>query len=158
MADEPYIIDDVDGERFRLNRSVLIDPVILEQESERIFARSWIYVGHESEIAEPGDFRTRTVAGRPLIFARDGAGCVRGYLNTCRHRGAMLCREREGNRRRFTCMYHGWATVVNRASSSISEPPHDNTDDGADDTEPLSRAPLPIPSLVQAPDGGSVSV
>ena len=108
MADEPYIIDDVDGERFRLNRSVLVDPVILEQESERIFARSWIYVGHESEIAEPGDFRTRTVAGRPLIFARDGAGSVRGYLNTCRHRGAMLCREREGNRRRFTCMYHGW--------------------------------------------------
>jgi len=106
--DGPYIIDDVDGERFRLNRSVLVDPAILERELERVFARSWIYVGHGSEIDAPGDFKTRIVAGRPVIFARDGSGRVRTYLNTCRHRGAMLCREREGNRQRFTCMYHGW--------------------------------------------------
>ncbi len=106
--DGPYINDDVDGERFRLNRSVLVDPAILDRELERVFARSWIYVGHESEIDAPGDFKTRIVAGRPVIFARDDSGRVRTYLNTCRHRGAMLCREREGNRRRFTCMYHGW--------------------------------------------------
>ena len=106
--DGPYIIDDVDGERFRLNRSVLVDPEILERELERVFARSWIYVGHESEIDASGDFKTRMVAGRPIIFARDGAGQVHAYLNTCRHRGAVLCREREGNQRRFTCMYHGW--------------------------------------------------
>lgn len=106
--DSPYIIDDINGERFRLNRSVLVDPVILQSERKRVFARSWIYVGHESEISSAGDFKTRTVAGRQVIFARDGSGRVRTYLNTCRHRGAMLCREREGNQKRFTCMYHGW--------------------------------------------------
>ena len=42
MIDGPYIIDDVDGERFRLNRSVLVDPAILERELECVFARSWI--------------------------------------------------------------------------------------------------------------------
>ena len=106
--DGPYIIDDIAGQRFRLNRGVLVDPEILERERESIFGRSWIYVGHESEIGAPGDFKTRNVAGRPVILARDGSGDVRAYLNTCRHRGAMLCREREGNQRRFTCMYHGW--------------------------------------------------
>ena len=106
--DGPYIIDDIDGERFQLNRSVLVEPEILKIEHQRVFGRSWIYVGHESEISFAGDFKTRTVAGRPVIFARDGSGQVRTYLNTCRHRGAMLCREREGNQNSFTCMYHGW--------------------------------------------------
>ena len=106
--DGPYIIDDIDGERFQLNRSVLVEPEVLKIEHQRVFARSWIYVGHESEISLAGDFKTRTVAGRPVIFARDGSGQVRTFLNTCRHRGAMLCREREGNQNSFTCMYHGW--------------------------------------------------
>lgn len=105
---EPYIIDDPDNERFQLNRSVLVDPGILQAEQTRIFDRCWIYLGHESEIAEPGDFRTRNVAGRPILFVRDSAGRVRAFLNTCRHRGTMVCREREGNQSRFTCLYHGW--------------------------------------------------
>lgn len=106
--DRPFIIDDPERERFRLNRRVLVDPEILETEHRRIFDRCWIYLGHDSEIPGNGDFRTRLVAGRPVLFVRDGAGRARAFLNTCRHRGTMVCREREGNRTRFTCLYHGW--------------------------------------------------
>ena len=108
MIDGPYIIDDREAKRFRLNRGVLVDADVLEREHAAIFQQCWIYCGHESEIAEPGDFRTRDVAGRPVIFARDSGGNARAYLNTCTHRGAVLCREREGSRERFACMYHGW--------------------------------------------------
>jgi p-cumate 2,3-dioxygenase alpha subunit len=109
MRREPYILDEPDRMRFRLNRRVLVDPEILDRELARVFDRSWIYVGYDSEVERPGDFRTRSVAGRPVIFARDRSGRVRAFLNTCRHRGAMVCREREGRRDRFVCMYHGWA-------------------------------------------------
>ncbi len=52
--------------------------------------------------------RPRDVAGRPVIFCRDREGAVRCFLNTCRHRGALVCTEREGSTRYFTCPYHGW--------------------------------------------------
>ena len=106
--DRPFIIDQPEKERFRLNRRVLVDPELLEIEHRRIFGRCWIYLGHDSEIPASGDFRTRLVAGRPVLFVRDRAGRARAFLNTCRHRGTMVCREREGNRTRFTCLYHGW--------------------------------------------------
>ena len=115
--DAPFIIDH--PERFRLNRRVLVDPGILEIERRRIFDTCWIYLGHDSEIPETGDFRTRNVAGRPVLFARDREGRARAFLNTCRHRGTMVCREREGNRTRFTCLYHGWTYDVGGALTHV---------------------------------------
>jgi p-cumate 2,3-dioxygenase alpha subunit len=109
MRRDPYILDEPGRMRFRLNRRVLVDPDILDGERRRVFDRSWIYLGYDSEVEASGDFRTRMVAGRPVIFARDRAGRVRGFLNTCRHRGTMVCRDREGRRERFVCMYHGWS-------------------------------------------------
>ncbi|MFM2128795.1 MAG: hypothetical protein RL477_341, partial [Pseudomonadota bacterium] len=108
MSAGPYIIDDPARHTFRLNREVLVSPEILAGETSRIFERCWIYVGHASEIPGAGDFRTRRVAGRPVIFCRDSHGAVRCLFNTCRHRGAIVAREREGNARRFYCIYHGW--------------------------------------------------
>ena len=83
----------------------------------QIFGRCWIYVGHSSELKKPGDFRSRKVAGRPVIFCRDQQGTIHCLFNTCRHRGAIVCTEREGNRRRFQCIYHGW-TYGNDGRSS----------------------------------------
>lgn len=109
MNDRPLVLNDPLAQDFRVNRSVLVDPEILELEKRRIFDLCWIYVGHESEVRLPGDFKTRTVCGRPVIFCRDGAGAVCVFLNTCRHRGARVCREAEGNARHHTCFYHGWS-------------------------------------------------
>ena len=131
--DRPFIIDEPDRQRFRLNRSVLVEPGILEAERARIFERCWIYLGHDSEIPRPGDFATRTVAGRPVIFVRDGAGAVRAFLNTCRHRGTVVCREREGNRRRFTCLYHGWTYDIGGALRNV--PGRDAYGEGFDEAD-----------------------
>src|SRR5690348_17231441 len=108
MSAAPMVRHDPGAMRFEINRAALVDPEALELERSRIFDRCWIYVGHESEVRQPGDFRTRVVCGRPMILCRDSAGAVRVFLNTCRHRGAMVCREREGNAQRYTCFYHGW--------------------------------------------------
>jgi p-cumate 2,3-dioxygenase alpha subunit len=93
---------------FRVHRDAYVSCEILELEWQRIFDRSWLYVGHESEVPGPGDFRTRDVAGRPLILCRDSAGALRVLINSCTHRGAQVCRERQGNARSFQCFYHAW--------------------------------------------------
>lgn len=103
------LIDDRPADRlFRVNRRAFTDPSVLEAERLAVFDRSWIYAGHESEIPEPGDFRARDVAGRPVILARGGDGEVRVLLNTCTHRGTLVCRETAGNTKTFQCPYHAW--------------------------------------------------
>jgi p-cumate 2,3-dioxygenase subunit alpha len=102
------VVNQPQAMHFQVNRSALVDPAIHEAEQRRIFDRCWIYVGHESELAKPGDFKTRTICGRPIIFAKSAKGESRVFLNTCRHRGSLVCREREGNAERYTCFYHGW--------------------------------------------------
>src|SRR5258708_35964334 len=93
------IIDDRLGGIFRVNRRVFTDPEILEEERREVFDRSWLYAGLESEIANSGDFVTRKVGGRPVILVRDGDGAARAFLNTCPHRGNIVCRERAGSTR-----------------------------------------------------------
>lgn len=66
-----YIEVDQEIPRFRVNRKVMTDPAVFAVERERIFDHSWLYIGHETELAKPNDYVTRTVAGRPLILARD---------------------------------------------------------------------------------------
>ncbi len=103
-----YVIDDGDGGLFKVARKSFVDDAVLEDERRRIFDRCWLYLGHESEIAKPGDFVTRAIAGRNLIFNRDRSGAINAFYNTCTHRGAMVCRENKGNSRNFACFYHGW--------------------------------------------------
>jgi p-cumate 2,3-dioxygenase subunit alpha len=102
------VVEDRKTHTFSVNREVFVSPDVFEGENRAIFDKCWIYVGHASEIRAPGDFRTRNVAGRPIIFCRDRQGTPRALINSCRHRGAIVCREREGNTRQFYCMYHGW--------------------------------------------------
>jgi p-cumate 2,3-dioxygenase subunit alpha len=100
--------DQVQQGYFRVNRASMVEDEVFQAEMRTIFAHCWLYVGHESEVPNPGDYLARTVAGRPLIVWRDTHGQVRVYLNTCRHRGAMLCRVPNGNARGLSCFYHAW--------------------------------------------------
>jgi p-cumate 2,3-dioxygenase subunit alpha len=93
---------------FRVHRSTMTEQRILDAEWDRIFQRSWLYVGHESELPEPGDYRRRNVARRPLIFLRNREGEVKIFFNTCTHRGALVCRKDAGNANNFQCFYHAW--------------------------------------------------
>ena len=118
-ATGPWVREDRDAGRFQVNREVFVAADILAREHRAIFDHCWIYLGHGSEIAEPGRFVSRPVAGRPLIFCRDKDGTVHGLLNTCRHRGAAVCRERAGTARTFYCMYHGWVYGLDGALRAV---------------------------------------
>src|SRR3954468_20222533 len=141
MNEPRYVLQDPDRHDFRVHRGAMVEPAVLEQEMRRIFDACWIYVGHESEVRAPGDFVTRTICGRPVIFSRDSAGRARVFLNACRHRGAVVCRERSGNAKGYTCFYHGWSydrdgaldgvpgassypASFDRAEFGLASPPH----------------------------------
>src|SRR5579885_995964 len=114
-----FVIEDRERMQFSVSRETLVSPAVLEAEQHAIFGRCWIYVGHGSEVPAPGDYKTRTVAGRPVILCRDRGGQVRCFFNTCRHRGAMVCTGREGGTRYFTCPYHGWTYDTDGALHSV---------------------------------------
>jgi len=81
---------------------------IWEAELDRIFGRSWVFIGHASEIPEPGDYRLRYIGTDPYIFVRSESGDTTVLFNSCRHRGTEVCRSEKGNTSHFRCPYHGW--------------------------------------------------
>jgi p-cumate 2,3-dioxygenase subunit alpha len=117
----PYIFEDWDARIFRVNREVFRSDEIFARERQ-LWDRLWLYLGHESEVPKPGDFKVRTLAGRPLIFARDSRGQVRAYLNSCPHRGTILCRETEGNAKTYQCFYHAWTFANTGELVGIPDP------------------------------------
>jgi 3-phenylpropionate/trans-cinnamate dioxygenase subunit alpha len=98
----------IDPEGGLIDRRIFADHEIYELERERVFARCWLYLGHESEIANPGDFVAAYMGEEPVILWRDLNGRVGAFLNLCRHRGNRVCRADRGNAKTFTCSYHGW--------------------------------------------------
>lgn len=99
--------DDTNG-IFQVSRRAFVDGALMEREYEAVFDTCWLYLGHESELPKPGDFVTRTVARRNILFTRDAQGKLHALFNTCPHRGATVCREAKGNSKVFQCFYHGW--------------------------------------------------
>ena len=94
--------------RDRVHSRIYTDPAIFDEELEKIFRRTWVFVGHESEIPEPGDFRARRIGRQPVLFVRGQDGVVRVLMNRCTHRGSLVCVEERGNAGRFVCPYHSW--------------------------------------------------
>jgi Rieske 2Fe-2S family protein len=86
------------------------DPKHYERELQRIWYRNWVYVGRSIELARPRSFRTFELGDQKLLLVRDDAGVLQAFHNTCRHRGAALCRESEGMMRTgaIVCPYHAW--------------------------------------------------
>jgi p-cumate 2,3-dioxygenase subunit alpha len=122
LSASDLVVEDRQRHLFRVARRAFTDETILEAERRNIFDRCWIYLGHSSEIPNNGDYVTRSVAGRELIFNRDRGGAVHAFLNTCPHRGSMVVREKKGNARAFSCFYHGWTFDVNgRFASRFGE-------------------------------------
>lgn len=92
----------------QVHGSLYTDPDIFTQELERIWYRTWILVGHESEVPEPGDYVRKAIGPQDLVMVRDRQGDVRLLLNRCPHRGNLVCEDQRGNSKAFRCAYHGW--------------------------------------------------
>jgi p-cumate 2,3-dioxygenase alpha subunit len=137
---EKLIIDDEAAGIFRVNRRAFTEAEYLEVERRQIFENCWVYAGHESEVPNPGDFLSRRVAGRPIILARGDDGVVRVLLNTCTHRGAMVCRAASGNAKTFQCAYHAW--TFNTRGELVGVPGEDSYSEAFDRKEfALGQAP-----------------
>src|SRR3989454_12067155 len=92
----------------RVHGRLYYDPAIFHAEMEKIWHRQWLYVGHESEVPQPGDYVTRQIGLQPVIIVRDKEGVIRLLLNRCMHRGNLVCESGRGNARELRCIYHGW--------------------------------------------------
>ena len=102
---------------------IYCDPELYQLELERIFARSWLFLAHESQIAKPGDYFSTYMGEDPIVVVRQRDGKVAAWLNQCRHRGMRVCRADAGNARSFMCTYHGWGYDL--AGNLVSVPMED---------------------------------
>lgn len=92
----------------RVHSSIFTDEAIFAAEQENIFYRYWVYIAHESEVPEPGDYCTKWIGEKQLIVSRGADGEIGIFFNRCRHRGAAVCMDEYGNASFFRCPYHGW--------------------------------------------------
>jgi len=84
------------------------DPEIFEFDLEAIHSRSWILVGVEAELPSAGSYLATTIGRSPVVVVRDNDGTLRGFHNSCRHRGAQICETGHGRKGRLVCPYHQW--------------------------------------------------
>ncbi len=98
----------VDAHKGIVDRRIFADQDIYELELERIFARAWNFVAHQTQIPNPGDFFMTFIGEDRVIVVRDNDGNPQVLVNTCRHRGNAVCRAEEGHATSFMCTYHGW--------------------------------------------------
>ena len=94
---------------YRVNRQAFTDEQIFEAEMKYIFEGNWIYAAHESQLEKANDFYTLYAGRQPVVLVRSKSGGIDGFINSCTHRGARLCRSRRGNKAVFTCTFHGWS-------------------------------------------------
>ena len=94
---------------FTMPSALYVDPSVLEHEREAIFWRNWIFVCHESEIAELGAYVTADIVGQPVFVVRSDDGEIRAFYNVCQHRGHLLLEGSGTIGQRITCPYHAWA-------------------------------------------------
>jgi glycine betaine catabolism A len=91
-----------------LEQKYFVSPEIFAEEQAKIFSKQWVLVGHQSQIADAGDYVVQQVIGESLIVIRDKSGVIRGFYNVCRHRGTRLCEDKTGQVRAIQCPYHAW--------------------------------------------------
>jgi len=100
----------IDLDRGHVGREIYVNEDIYKQELEQIFARAWLFIGHESQVPNPGDFVVSRMGEEEVILVRDRRDKrLHIFLNSCRHKGMKVCRYDDGNTLVFTCPFHGWS-------------------------------------------------
>lgn len=114
--------DMVEVESGRIHKDLYSNPEIFEQELDKIFNNTWVFVGHESEVPEAGSYKTAMIGRQPVILSRDRKMNLHVLQNRCRHRGATVCEGRKGKTKAFTCPYHGWGYGLDGSLRAIPKP------------------------------------
>ncbi len=100
-------------------RMIYSDPELYELEMERVFGRCWLFLAHESQIPQPGDYFRTYMGEDDVLVIRQQDGAIKAFLNTCTHRGNRLVRADRGNARAFACNYHGWAFGIDGSLATV---------------------------------------
>jgi phenylpropionate dioxygenase-like ring-hydroxylating dioxygenase large terminal subunit len=116
-----WVVDEIDQGIFTVHRDVYRDPEIFELEMRYIFERTWVFLGIEDQVAQANDYFTTWIGRQPVIVMRGVDGQLGAFLNTCRHRGAVVAQKTQGNSRYHVCAYHGWAYDSNGHSKTIKD-------------------------------------
>jgi phenylpropionate dioxygenase-like ring-hydroxylating dioxygenase large terminal subunit len=98
----------IDTRKATISAAIYSLPEIYERELEQVFGRMWLFVGHESQIPKPGDFVRSRMGGEQVILTRGRDNHISVVLNSCSHRGNMVCRYDRGHGLAFQCSFHGW--------------------------------------------------
>ena len=109
LSDGTRITDLIDLEHREVKMRTLSDPELYNLEMKKIFAKTWVFLGHETEIPNKGDFIVRDMGSDSVIIARSGDGQIHVSLNVCPHRGMKISTLEGGNASIHLCIYHGWA-------------------------------------------------
>src|SRR5207302_11132341 len=91
-----------------LPQKYFVSPEVFAEEQEKIFAKQWLLVGHQSQLEKSGDFFLATITGESVIVIRDQKSAIRGFYNVCRHRGTRLKEYASGHASAIQCPYHAW--------------------------------------------------
>ncbi|WP_156680788.1 aromatic ring-hydroxylating oxygenase subunit alpha [Sphingomonas profundi] len=103
----------IDTDSGLVDRAIFADQAIYDKEMAEVFEKSWLFVGHESQIPDKGDYFLSQLGREPVVVTRDAKDEVNVLLNICTHRGMPVCRYDRGNAKLFTCPYHGWTFANN---------------------------------------------
>ena len=125
----------------RVHRDVYTDPEVFQLEMERLWSRTWIYVGHASQVPNAGDFITLDIAAKPVIMVRQTDGTIRVLMNRCAHKGTKVVGDLAGNAgKTFRCPYHAWTYRTD--GSLINIPLKEGYDGTALKRDNLGLAPV----------------
>jgi benzoate/toluate 1,2-dioxygenase subunit alpha len=116
------MIDDRPEENiFRVDRDIYLDKDIFEAELRTIFEADWIFLCHESQVKAPGDYFATHIGRQPVFVHRQEDGSLKGFLNACSHRAAIITPLQHGNAKTLTCRFHGWTYKCDGACIRVKE-------------------------------------
>src|ERR1043166_3825801 len=98
----------VNNEEGWVSAAIFSHPDVYQQELDKVFGRNWLFVGHESQIPNHGDFVRSRMGEEQVIVTRGRDSRIHVLLNSCPHRGNMVCRYDSGHGLAFQCSFHGW--------------------------------------------------
>jgi benzoate/toluate 1,2-dioxygenase subunit alpha len=138
------IIHDPKNGQYKYKREMFTNEELFELEMKHIWEGNWVYLAHESQIKEVNDYFTTYIGRQPIVITKNKAGDLTCLLNSCSHRGAMICRYKKGNKATFTCPFHGWTFNNSGKLLKVKDPtdagyPEQFNCEGSHDLQKIAR-------------------